>query len=205
MLEVEDTSTKEQQKEKSKAAKQRFQSRKIRLAKIQELEALERRARLEALGHNINPVQDAINKVKSASAEKSPEEQREKLQRNVSAAKERVEHAEAKAADTRNHTPEQIIKFKARVEDLKIKLQQSELRLKEFELLQKAARLRSGRADEERVQDAVIKIESKLQAMKEELAMAKMDGTNTEELEKRIKTWEQKLIDAREEVVNFKN
>jgi len=123
MLEVEDHSTPEQQKEKAKLAKQRFQSRKVRLKKEAEQNEIARKKRI-------------------AEFKASPE------------ASDMIKRA-----------------------------------------MEKAAAARSGRTDVERTQAAMEKLESKLKSMREELAMAKASGDNTEELERRILTWEQKLKD----------
>jgi len=123
MLEVEDHSSAEKQKENARLAKQRFQSRKLRLKKEAEQNEAERKKRI-------------------AEFKSSPE-----------------------ASD--------IIK----------------------RAMERAAAARSGRTDAERTQAAMEKLESKLKSMREELAMAKASGDNTEELERRIKTWEQKILD----------
>jgi len=125
MLEVEDHSTKEQQKEKARRAKQRFQSRKVRLTREAARNETERKKRI-------------------AEFRASPE-----------------------ASD--------IIK----------------------RAMEKAVAARAGRTDAERVQASIEKLESKLQAMKEELAIAKSGRDKTEELERRIKTWEQKIADTK--------
>jgi electron transport complex protein RnfB len=123
MLEVEDHSTTEQQKEKAKAAKQRFQSRKIRLEKIEARKEADRKKRI-------------------AEFNASPQ------------ASELIKRA-----------------------------------------MENAVAARAGRSDAERQQAALEKLQSKLSRMKEELALAKANDEPTEELERRIKTWEQKIRD----------
>lgn len=61
--------------------------------------------------------------------------------------------------------------------------------------MEKATKARSGRSDEARKQEGLERIKARLHKMKEELKAAKKQGDNTEELERRIKTWEQKLTD----------
>lgn len=63
--------------------------------------------------------------------------------------------------------------------------------------MEKAAAARSGRTDAERAQAAIEKMEQKLKTMREELAMAKAHNESTEELERRIHTWEIKIADSK--------
>jgi cytochrome c biogenesis factor len=123
MLEVEDLLSTEQQKQTAIQAKQRFQSRKIRLEKIEVQKEQERKKRI----------------------------------------------AEFKASPQANELVRKA--------------------------MEKAAAARSGRSDAERAMAALEKLQSKLATMKEELALAKASDEDTEELERRIKTWEQKIRD----------
>lgn len=66
--------------------------------------------------------------------------------------------------------------------------------------LAKAASARAGRTDHERRLASIEKLESKLKAMREELAMAKNIQERTEELERRIETWTKKLQDEKDEL-----
>ena len=83
---------------------------------------------------------------------------------------------------------------KKRIADFKASPEASDIIKRAME---KAAAARSGRTDAERVQASIEKMESKLKIMREELAMAKAHNENTEELERRIHTWEQKIADSK--------
>lgn len=123
MVEIPHQRDSEQEKTKAQAAKKRFQSRKVRLQRIEQQQERERQERI-------------------ASFKNSPQ------------ANELIKRA-----------------------------------------MEKAAAARSGRSDAERQQAALEKLQSKLAQMKEELALAKASDEDTEELERRIKTWEQKIRD----------
>jgi len=125
MLEIETQSSATEEKEKARLAKQRFQSRKLRLKKEAEKAEAERKKRIAEF--NASP--EASDIIKRAMA--------------------------------------------------------------------KAAAARAGRSDAERVQASIEKMEQKLKTMREELAMAKAHNEDTEELERRIQTWEAKIADSK--------
>lgn len=124
---------------------------------------------------------DMIELPQTASAAQQREEAKLAKQR-ATARKQRLARLEAEAKAERQK----------RLAELK---QSPEAQARIRAAMEKAATVRSGRSDAARKADGLERIKIKLAQMKKELATAKNAGENTDELERRIATWQQKLAD----------
>ena len=175
---------------KADLSRQRFQRRNARLAKL----AAEKQARRETRqafqeqhdeqsGSSQNAaVLAALAAVRERATQQSTAEQRSKLEKNLAAARERFERADAKVREAKKHSPEQLAALQARREDMRFKLTETEKKLAALaagdttspatDAVERLLAARGRKSDEQRLSEALVTIANKLSHLRATLATA---------------------------------
>ncbi|MCC7516690.1 MAG: electron transport complex subunit RsxB [Pseudomonadales bacterium] len=178
--------TEQQQTEKADLSRQRFQRRNARLEKIT-AEKSARRAAVQPQATQQSAVEAALQLAQEkrlATAQtllQAPEVLREKLEKTLASAQERLARAEAKVLEAEKHHPEQVAQLSARREDMRFKVNET---LKKLAALDKPVAPPSAAA----------------QAALAKMLAARQQKPDSERFASGLKVIEQKLATAREQL-----
>jgi electron transport complex protein RnfC len=207
-------------KQKSDLARERFEARKARLEKEAEEKAEKQRARKAAAEARKNKSNesneskpDAVaSAIADASAAVNPEDpaaQIARLEKTIAASRDALVRAEEKLEESRGTDTED--RASAKLESIKLKLSQNEAKLATLKAtdvvektVEKAAEVRSGKTDEERVAEAADKIRNKI----DELTRRKEEEQDHEEqqrLEQEIEKLREKFTETSEHNTEHSN
>lgn len=174
---------------KSDLSRARFQRRNTRLQKIAYAKIVRRKISSEKADAVAAALQLAQEKQKAyeQAAQQSPEVLREKLEKTLAAAQERLARAEAKVVEAEKKSPEQVAALTARREDMRFKVNEVLKKLAALDkpsasinttaqaALEKMQALRQRKPDSERFTAGLLVIEEKLQAARAQLLSAEGD------------------------------
>jgi len=174
---------------KSDLSRTRFQRRNTRLQKIADAKIARRKISSEKSDAVVAALQLAQEKQKAyeQASQQSPEVLREKLEKTLVAAQERLERAEAKVLEAERKYPEQVAALTARREDMRFKLNETQKKLAALDIppvaisvtaqaaLEKMQAMRQRKPDNERFAAGLLVIDSKIQTAREQLPSAEGD------------------------------
>ncbi len=197
----------QQEKEKSDRARRRFEFRQERIAKEEAEKAAKREARKKAAEEakrkladqkpgapetKASPVADA--QAKAQAKQQSPEAQRAKLERNLAAARDRLETAQRPLEPSEpgvEVTAEQLEKQKARIKQAERNVQEAEKKLHELE--QSVGTPQPQPAGDDPVAAAIARAQAKMTMNPEDKLKSSLES-----LYKRLAKAEEKASEARE-------
>ncbi len=170
---------------KAVLSRQRFQQRNQRLARLSAAKDQRRQARIDwhektaGISKQV-AVEAALQAVHEKTAARSNEEQQQQLQRALAAARERLERAEAKVREAEKKGSSQLDQLRARREDMRFKLQETEKKLAQLrsgastahDAVARILAARSRKSDSERLDNGIQTIEHKLAVARQQLASA---------------------------------
>lgn len=202
------------EKEKSDRARRRFEFRQERIAKEEADKAAKREARKKAAEEakrkladkntdapepksKADPVADA--QAKAQATQQSPEAQRAKLERNLAAAKDRLEKAQRPLEPSEpgvEVTDERLEQQKARIKQAELKVREAEEKLQQLEQNSRAPESQTNTQPQPAADDPVAAAIARAQA---KMTMSPEDKlkSNLESLYKRLAKAEEKAAEAR--------
>lgn len=200
---------------KSDLSRTRFQRRNARLQKIADAKIARRKISSEKADAVAAALQLAQEKQKAyeQASQQSPEILREKLEKTLAAAQERLERAAVKVVEAKKKFPEQVAALTARREDMRFKVNEVLKKLAALDkpsapinttaqaALEKMQALRQRKPDSERFAAGLLVIEEKLRAAKEQLLTA--EGDEAIFLREDIARLEKKRATVLEEMKNI--
>ncbi len=174
---------------KADLSRQRFQKRNARLQKQAEEKAVRRKISSEKADSVAAALQLAQEKQRAyeQAAQQSPEVLREKLDKTLASALERLERAKAKVREAEKKAPEQVPALSARREDMRFKVDEVRKKLAALNqpiaspnaaahaALEKIQALRQRKPNSQRFAEGLAVIDEKIQAIKTALETAQGD------------------------------
>ena len=202
--------------QKADLSRERFQRRNARLQQLSAEKAARKKSRTETASSVTAAVQLAQEKklAYEQAALQSPQELRTRLEKTLASARERLERADAKLRDAEKKNPDQVPALKARREDMRFKVDETEKKLAALDkpaipataaaqaAMAKMLAARQHKADSERFASGLATIDGKLQQARGQLLSAQ--GEEAIFLREDIERLEKKRITLLEEMKNSK-
>ncbi|HQQ64092.1 MAG TPA: electron transport complex subunit RsxB [Pseudomonadales bacterium] len=201
---------------KAGLSRQRFNTRNKRLQKLAEEKSARKKTRIAF--HEVTATLDndarnavvmaALAAAREKSSQQSTEEQRAKLQLALTSARERYERADTKVKQAEKKGLGQLEQLKARREDMRFKLEETEKKLAALDkgsaattamsAVEKILTARSKKSDKDRIADGLAVIEGKLDSACNQLCRA--EGEERVFLQEDIERLEKKRVQLLTEI-----